>query len=219
MQELTKVFHGIDIPVEYIDEENMWFDVSGVAHKHGKKITDWNNAKRTKEIVKEVEKSLSLGEHKLIKKVGQNTKIHRSLFVNFARFISVEFEIAADKIMMDILLGKKHLCEEERQSFKNEIYTLELKLQDANELKTYKEGRMALRKYLKDRGLKKDIKEDIAWEVLVIKGIVKNEIVPTLKRALIDYDYGYQTDIRKAPVFNPDKLDEIFLSDQMEFDY
>ena len=109
--------------------------------------------------------------------------------------------------------------EKKEHDFEQKVFTLELKLQDASELRTYKEGRMSLRKYLKNRGLKKDIREEDAWEILVNRNIVQNVIIPTLRRGLIDSEYGLQTDIRKSPVFNPEKLDEIFLSDQMVFDY
>lgn len=115
MKELTKVFKGVSIPVKIVDDKNMYFDISGIARKFGKNITEWKNSKRNKEIFKLLEKSNNLKESELIKKFGYETKIHNKLFINFARFISPEFEIEADKILYDILTGKKSLIENEKK--------------------------------------------------------------------------------------------------------
>ena len=126
MKELTRAFNGIEIPVEVIDDENMYFTVSAIARDNGKNITDWKNSKRTLELTKALDKSNTYDLIKVEKEKGKQevTKIHNSLFVNFARFISVDFEIASNKIIMDILLGSKKICEVERETFQLEIKKL-----------------------------------------------------------------------------------------------
>jgi len=111
MKELTKVFSGIEIPVEVVDENNIWFDVSGISSKYNKRIAKWKNTEAFKEYIKFVLKGTNLKETELIKQVGNQTKIHNKMFVNYARYISAEFSYRADEIIMDILLGEKHLCD------------------------------------------------------------------------------------------------------------
>jgi len=118
MKELTKVFKKVEIKVDVLDGSNMWFDISGVANKFGKNITEWKNSKRVKEKIKLLENQSNL---KMIKVSGYQTKIHRSLFVDFARWINIEFDIEADKIIMDILLGEKQLCEKQFTELQKQI--------------------------------------------------------------------------------------------------
>ena len=122
MKELTKVFKGVSIPVEIIDEQNMYFDITGIASKYGKNITKWKSSKRILELTEELKKGNSYANFKFIKitkQFGKNetTQIHRSLFMNFARFISIDFEIEADKILYDILTGNKVLIQNEINKF------------------------------------------------------------------------------------------------------
>ncbi len=91
MKELTKIFDGIEIPVEYTDEENMWFNVSGVANRFGKNIGDWKNGKRTKELLSEAEKSSSLNRSLIDDELHSSTILitvrtmpHYHLSVNFS---------------------------------------------------------------------------------------------------------------------------------------
>jgi hypothetical protein len=135
MKELTKVFKKVDIPVEVLDEDNMWFDISGVAKKYGKNITDWKNSNRVVETIKLLEKSNTLDLIKVEKKAGSQvqTKIHKKLFVSFARFISVEFEIEADKIITEILLGEKKLCEQQFNELQKQIEMKDEKIKQLSE--------------------------------------------------------------------------------------
>lgn len=121
MEELTKVFKGIDIKVDVIDDRNMMFDISGIANKFGKNITEWKNSKRNKEIIKLLEKSNNLKETDLIKRIGHTTKIHNKMLINFARFISPEFEVAADEIIYDILTGDKKLADTELEKLDKKL--------------------------------------------------------------------------------------------------
>ncbi len=121
--DLVKTFHGITIPVEIIDEENIYFNVSSIAKKYKKNITEWQNSKRMEKTLQLLEKSNS--QYPLIlTKDRSGTQIHKKLFVNFARFISVEFEIKADEIITEILLDGKHLCEKERAGYVHQIKQL-----------------------------------------------------------------------------------------------
>jgi len=124
--ELMKTFDGVVIPIEIIDEKNIYFDISGIAKKYGKNITEWINSKRMNETLKLLEKSNSLYPL-ILRKDRSGTKIHRKLFVNFARFISPEFEIKADEIITEILLDGKHLCEKERSNYITTIKELKEK--------------------------------------------------------------------------------------------
>ena len=105
MRELTKIFGGVEIPVQIINEKNMYFTVSSIARENNKNITEWKNSKRVKELLIVLDKSNDINSNLIkVDSLGR-TQIHNSLFVNFARFISVEFEIASNQIIMDILLG------------------------------------------------------------------------------------------------------------------
>lgn len=127
MTELTKIFKGTEIHVDIIDDENMYFDISGIAKANGKNITDWKNSKRTLELIELLENPNGSDLIKTKKEFGklETTSIHNSLFVSFARFISVEFEIASNKIIMDIILGEKQLCDK-----KYELQEKQLLLKD-----------------------------------------------------------------------------------------
>jgi len=74
-------------------------------------------------------------------------------------------------------------------------------------LRTYKNGFMSLRKYLKTHNI--DLKEEDAWSILVDEGFVENQYPRVLKRILVDSDIGVQKK-SKSPMFNPDALNKIF---------
>lgn len=130
MKELTKVFKGVSIPVEIIDEKNIYFDITGISKKYGKNITDWQKAKRTLELVEALEKSNGSDLIKVQKIKGKNTaiKIHNTLLINFARFISVDFEIASNEIIYDILTGDKVLIENEKKVLLDRLDQKEVQL-------------------------------------------------------------------------------------------
>ena len=180
MKELTKVFKKVDIPVEVLDDENMWFDISGVAKKYGKNITDWKNSKRVKETISLLEKSNTLDLIKIEKKAGNQvrTKIHKKLFVNFARFISVEFEIEADKIITDILLGEKQLCEKQFAELQKQIEQKEDKIKQLSE-KVYARpngnGFETVHRIISDYGI--NITPHDLNEILYKRGLLNRKIV------------------------------------------
>jgi len=105
MQELTKVFNGTILPIDMINDREFMVDISGIAKANGKNIGDWRDSKRMQKIFKLKEKSFNLKQAELLHQVGHSTIIHSSLLVNFARFISVEFEDWCDNTIMDILTG------------------------------------------------------------------------------------------------------------------
>jgi len=133
MKELTKVFDGVELPIELITEENYMIDVSGVASKYGKNIGEWINGRRVQELLdikaKRLFKSISLDETEDLKVdfssfkkslvqigIGRygKSRIHKSMLIPFARFISPEFEDWCDVMIEDILTGTlsdKYQCE------------------------------------------------------------------------------------------------------------
>lgn len=106
MKELTKVFNGTELEVEMIDDESFYINVSGIARANGKNFSDWVTSKKTKEIFKLKEISASLKKTELVVQSGNKTLIHNKVLVNFARFVSVEFEDWCDNTIYDILTGK-----------------------------------------------------------------------------------------------------------------
>jgi len=99
----------------------MWFDISGVANNYGRNFRDYTKRTSFKEYLKSVLKIHSLNESELIKKSGHQIKIHNNLFVDFARWINPDFAVFADKAIMDILLGEKHLCDKKFDFLNNKL--------------------------------------------------------------------------------------------------
>ena len=118
MQELSKVFKGIEIKVDIIDDRNMMFDISGIAAKFNKRVSRWKQS--SSDYIKTVQKCTDLKETDLIIEVGNSVKIHNKLFIDFARYVSVEFAVEADNIIYDILTGKSDVIQKQI-SFKNNI--------------------------------------------------------------------------------------------------
>ncbi len=112
MKELIQVFNGINIPVEVQDEKNIWFTVSAVSTKYNKKVSDWKNQKRVKQLLTMVGKATGIKENLIKSDSMGRTQIHKDMFISFARFVSVEFEYVSNKIITDILLGEKHLFDD-----------------------------------------------------------------------------------------------------------
>lgn len=121
MKELTKVFKDVEIHIDVIDDKNVMFDISGIAHKYGKTISEWSKSKRISEKIKNLEKSGFLNKNKAIVKIANTTKIHNRLFVDFARWINPTFDIYADEIIYDILSGNKKVIETEKTELIKEI--------------------------------------------------------------------------------------------------
>lgn len=110
MRELSKVFDGVELPVQEINQE-LYFDISGVANKYGKQLSHWENLESTKEYFEALE-IVSVQENiKLIIKQGQSAYLHREIFVLFARWINVKFAVWADRLVIDILTRQTQVIE------------------------------------------------------------------------------------------------------------
>lgn len=180
MKELTKVFNNTQIPIEVIDKDNMYFTVTAIAHKHNKNLTAWKSGKRVKELVSILKKNSMIKGSLIDTDNLGRTKIHNSLFINFARFISVDFEIASNKILMDILTGETSLCEKRERELLDRIQFKDNQLQIA-----HKETEEAHRKtYAFDRdgdfqcvsNIIRDCKANISAETLN-KILAENNII------------------------------------------
>lgn len=106
-------------------------------------------------------------------------------------------------LVMQFYKMKEQVCEVN----KLEVESLTKQLEIARDLKTYKDGYVSLRKYIKDND--KFIKEDVAWSFLTDNGYVENVYPQVLKRNLLDTTIGRQKD-GKSPEFSPSDLDRIF---------
>jgi len=216
MKELTKVFRGIDIPVEVIDDENMWFDISSISSRYNKRVSRWRQTDAFKEYIKVVQKCTNLTEPELIRQVGNQTKIHRKIFVNYARYINAEFAYRADEIITDILLGEKSLCYsrykelEIAKSKKDEqlkISQRNLKEAQSNNRKFYKDGFMSLNKYLKDNEI--PLNRDEAFDILYKLDAIEYRDVTSIRRVLVDETFGRQS-ADGVIEFNSRALDSVF---------
>jgi hypothetical protein len=212
MQELTKVFKDVTIPVEVIDEKNIYFNITGIAKKYGKNITDWKKSKRILELAKQLEKSNGSASIKTEKKKGslEETKIHRSLLMNFARFISVEFEIEADKILYDILTGEKKLIESQKTELIEEL--------------EYKQKYFKNQLLAKDKEIEKAKRKAYAYEragqfqclTRIIKDSGADISISTLRKILIKEDMVFEKEVAvKVPV--PNKKESIEEDGQILF--
>lgn len=139
MRELTKVFNNIDIPVEVLDANNIWLDVSNINRVLKVKFSEWKNSKRTKETLRLIEKSISIKRNLIDDEIYGKNFIHKKLFISFARFVSLEFEIKADEIIFDILTGSKQLEYKRVLELENNIKARDYQLLEAQkELKEAK---------------------------------------------------------------------------------
>ncbi len=107
------------------------------------------------------------------------------------------------ELVMQFYQMREQVCEINKLA----VETLEQELVKAKDLKTYKDGYVSLRKFLKKHD--KFMKENEAWEYLVYANKIKNTFPSVIKRELVDMSIGRQSD-GHAPVFNPDSLTEIF---------
>ena len=138
-KDLTKVFNGEPLKIEMIDgTDEFMVDISGIATKNNVSITNWSDSRATllrravvekwnvgdddprkmskKELLSvknSLRKKANSTESRALVEVlhGDNgcTKIHNSMLVSFARFLSVDFEIWCDNLVYDLLTGKKQL--------------------------------------------------------------------------------------------------------------
>jgi len=133
---IVKKFHGAIVNIEFFGEE-MYFDISGVASKFGKKLSRWENLDATKEYIDKLSDGYAIVTEllpELIIRKGNSAYLHRSIFVNFARWVNVEFSVWADRVIWDVLTGEKVLCEKERDHFEK---TLESKDRTIKKLKEH----------------------------------------------------------------------------------
>jgi len=150
MQELTKVFNGIPLKIEMIDDREFMVDITSIAASYGKNITEWSESKRvmqkiavldewgieyseldkmSKKELLEFKKTLKgksnlpqyRGSIDTIAGANGYSKIHNRLLIDFARFISIEFDIWCDKMIFDILTGKKQLQLENQTKMLKEV--------------------------------------------------------------------------------------------------
>lgn len=129
MQELTRVFNNINIPVEIQDENNMWFDVSSINKEMKVNFLNWKNNKQTKKLLSLINGRISLKRPLIDDEVYGKNFIHRKMFISYARFISVEFEAKADEIIMDLLMGDKILCQQETKQLQLENKQIQKQLE------------------------------------------------------------------------------------------
>jgi len=212
MNELSKVFNGTPIKVQETNGE-LFFDISGVSGRYKKNITDWKNSKETLNYIEELEKSNPLDYIKVIKERGSQPKtfIHKKLLMLFARFINVKFAIWCDEIIESILIGEKSLINNQLLMKETQLKNAQKQLSEVskNNMKTYKDGFMSLRKYIKDRNIK--ISQDLAIEKLLENKIIDYKEVVINKQQLIESYYGYQESEGTGIKFNPRALDELFV--------
>lgn len=209
MKELTKVFGDTPINVEKINEE-LFFDISGIAKRYKKQFSHWENLESTKEYLRLLKDTYELQLSKTILKIGNDVKIHRRLLVKFARWINPKFELWCDEIIYSIAIGEKELINNQLIMKDTQLRNAQKQLNEIskNGMKTYRDGFMSLRKYLKDREI--DIKEDLAIEKLLENNIVEYKEVFVNKQQLIDNNFGFQESESVGIKFNPRALDEIF---------
>jgi len=169
-------FNGILLNIERVDEENFFINVSGVARKFGKNITDWRNSKGTKEYINELEKSNALKASLINTEIIGKTMIHSSLLVHFARFISPKFAVWADKLVYDYITGnlKKEIAklkaEKKLAMIDDDGYT---SVRGLAQRTKYTEAEV--RQFATECGLiKKEIRDTLYWNVVNEKnGLVK----------------------------------------------
>ena len=107
MKELTKVFNGTPLQVEMLNDKEFMVNVSGIANKHGKKFSEFENRKSFKEYLKEVEKSLPLNSILIDKEIHNKTMIHSKILIEFARWLSPEFAVWCNEFIYDYLTSNK----------------------------------------------------------------------------------------------------------------
>ena len=185
MRELTQVFNDTLLNVESINEKEFMIDVSGIAKSHGKNITNWKESKRMKETLTKLEE-LGFSNSTLIKtEHGSGTMIHSKLLINFARFISVDFEMWCDEFILNYLTksnkakdieiarlkAEKKLCMVTEDGYSSARGIAQRSRFSEHQVKTL----------AKDLGLvKQEIKDILFWRVIdEKKGLVRPDINKT----------------------------------------
>ncbi len=108
-------------------------------------------------------------------------------------------------LVMEFYRMREQLCEVNRiqlETAHNEIRQLQIK-----RMKTYKDGFMSLRKYIKENNI--DLTEDTAWSMLIEYEVVVKRDVPVSKSFLLDDTFGRQHKDNGIE-FNSRSLDLIF---------
>ena len=209
---IVKKFHGAIVNIEFFSEE-MYFDISGVAASFGKRLSDWEELKSTKEYFAALKSGgdFSPTFDFIIrgKRGSKKALLHKSVFVEFARWVSVGFNVWANKVIEEILFEGKVLCEKERTQYINQIETAqrEIKKLQVKNHKTYKYGNMSLSKYLKDRNIPLTL--ETAFEKLTLQKVIERRDVVISRRFLTIETFGVQNS-EGVIEFNPRALDTVF---------
>ena len=103
MKELSTIFNGVEMAVEVRDNDEMFFDISGIANKYGKRFSNFEKLDNTQNYLKSVRKVTLLNKTELIRKVGNSTIVHHLIMIEFARWINPAFSVLANKIVFDVL--------------------------------------------------------------------------------------------------------------------
>lgn len=204
-----KVFGDVNLSVEIIDDENMYFDISGISNKFNKRFDRYTSRSDFKEYLKSVKNVHNLNETELIRKSGHQIKIHNVLLIDYARWINSDFAVWSDKIIFDIFKGDKILCDKQFEMQKKQLQIVQQNLKEVqlNKMKTYKDGFKSLRKYLKDNGI--EMSEDVAWNILLDKGLIVEADIVVKRKILHDETLGRQDGFGVIE-FNSRALDSIF---------
>ena len=167
MKELTQVFNGTLLKVEAINDKEFMVDVSGIAKAYGKSIAKWKDTDRFKELAK-IRKSTFKGNLTETRQGnGGYTKIHNSMLVSFARFISAEFEVWCDDFIYDYLTADKD-AEIKKLKAEKKLATLRddgtTSVRGIAQRSEYTEKQ--IRVFAESLGLiKKEIKDTLYWKV------------------------------------------------------
>jgi len=217
MQELTKVFNGQPLRIEMIDEDKMefWVDISGITKEHGKFIKDYEKRDRFKEMLKYGEKSVS----DVLLKSGHSVKIHSSILINFASWLSIEFEVWANDFVFSYLTGKFEAekngltskVKEIENKYSEQISDLKCKINEKTQHKlvTYRDDTQSLRKWIQDKFPEYAISEKELWEFLENHHdkILRDETIRRYKKILLHEGLGKQ--VGDSIAFNEEVLSYI----------
>ena len=174
MQELTKVFNGEPLRIEMIDEDKMefWVDISGVALKNKKKISDYTKRDSFKNRLRVREKSQS----EVLLNIGQTVKIHSCMLINFATWVNDEFGVWCEDFIFDYLIQKRQDAInglstkqlEIENKYAKQISDLKCKVNEKTQHKliTYRDNTQSLRKWVQDKFPGYEIKEKDLWRFL-----------------------------------------------------
>jgi len=119
---MIQKFKNITMELDFIDDENFRYDISGVAQRYGKSFYDFERQKQFKEYLKNSVKTYNLNETEMIFKVGHHIKVHHSIMIEFMRWINPSFSVLANKLVYDVFIkGCASSKEQLEQSQQNTI--------------------------------------------------------------------------------------------------